>query len=128
MKSGIDGTSCDPKIHHMTTTFPTEEIIAERGAALLRIKKQQREEKIILKREMDRPIWKDGFFWLSCLLLFGSVNGAKLLEQSPHAHEAKLLICMVLMAISLDRASRRRARAARELAQLQDEAGVTRKL
>jgi hypothetical protein len=103
----------------MTTTFPTEEIMQERGEALLRMNRQYRAEENRLCREMDLPVWKDWMFWLGLLFL-----GAK-----PHDENSQpWLIGLVILIIALDRVARRRARAAKDFEKLQDEREVTQKL
>ncbi len=85
----------------MTTTFPTEEMIMERGAALVRMAKLQRLEDAKLRREVDAPIWRDWVFWLGVILMFG---------EPP-----SWISGLIAMVVALDRTARKRSRAAREL-------------
>ena len=99
----------------MTTTFPTEEMTMERGAALVRMAKLQRIEEARLRKDIDAPIWKDWMFWLG-ILLAGNVhiNGVPT-QSSP--------LGWILIVVALDRVARRRRRAERDLQQLLTDAG-----
>ncbi len=96
----------------MTSTFPTEEMKQDRGAALVRIRKQQREEETLLLREMDQPVWRDWVFWLGVILLGSRVNGTS---------EPTWPLGLIVLTVALDRVSRRRSRAARDLQKLLEE-------
>lgn len=100
----------------MTTAFPTEEMIMERGATLVRIRQEQRDEDARLRREMDLPIWRDWMFWLGVFLLGVQINHNGTVIAPP-----SWPVGMVIMIVALDRVSRRRSRAARELEKLQQE-------
>ena len=100
----------------MTTAFPTEEMIMERGAALVRIRQEQRDEDTRLRREMDLPIWRDWMFWLGVFLLGAQINHNGTVISTP-----AWPVGIVIMIVALDRVSRRRSRAARELEKLQQE-------
>jgi predicted protein tyrosine phosphatase len=91
----------------MTTTFPTEEMTIERGAALVRMAKLQRIEEARLRKNVDAPIWKDWVFWLG-ILLAGNVHINDVPTQSSP-------LGWILIVVALDRVVRKRARAAREL-------------
>ncbi len=99
----------------MTTTFPTEEMTIERGAALVRMAKLQRIEEAKLRKEVDAPIWRDWVFWVGTLMLL-----------SPNRHEGRIesawLTGVVLLVVALDRVVRRRRKAERDLQQLLSEA------
>ncbi|MFM2141580.1 MAG: hypothetical protein RLZZ476_124 [Verrucomicrobiota bacterium] len=97
----------------MTTTFPTEEMMQERGAALLRIWRQHRDDENRLRREMEVPVWKDWLFWLGFFFL-----GAK---STHDGNSQPWLMGLVIMIVALDRVARRRARAAKDFEKLQDE-------
>ena len=85
----------------------------ERSEALVRIRRQQREEEARLRREMDLPIWRDWMFWLG-VFLFGAKVSHDGVVISPPAWS----LGMIIMIVALDRVSRRRSRAARELEEL----------
>lgn len=103
----------------MTTTFPTEEMALERSAALTRMRQEQRREEIRLRREMDLPIWRDWMFWLGICLL-----GAKVSHDGVVISPPSWPLGIVIMVVALDRVSRRRSRAARELEELCKETGL----
>ena len=98
----------------MTTTFPTEEMTMERGAALVRMAKLQRIEEAKLRKEVDAPIWRDWVFWVGVVIAGNiHINGASI-QSSP--------LGWILIIVALDRVSRRRRRAERDLQQLLAEA------
>ena len=101
----------------MTTTFPTEEMTMERAAALVRMAKLHRIEEAKLRKEVDAPIWRDWVFWVGTLMLL-----------SPNRHDGRIeadwLTGVVLLVVALDRVSRRRQRATRELEDLCNETGL----
>ena len=94
----------------MATAFPTEEMMMERGEAIVRIRQDQRDEDARLRREMDLPIWRDWMFWLGVFLLGAQINHHGTVISTP-----AWPVGMVIMIVALDRVSRRRSRAAREL-------------
>ena len=98
----------------MTTTFPTEEMTMERGAALVRMAKLQRIEEARLRKEVDAPIWRDWVFWLGTLMLL-----------SPNRHEGRIesawLTGIGLLVVALDRVARKRRQAERDLQKLLSE-------
>lgn len=103
----------------MTNTFPTEEMALERSAALVRMRQHQRQEEIRLRREMDLPIWRDGVFWLGIF-----VFGAKVSQHGTDITPPAWPLAVVILIVALDRVSRRRSRAARDLEELRKEGGL----
>ncbi|WP_294227626.1 hypothetical protein [Prosthecobacter sp.] len=91
----------------------------ERSAALVRMRQHQRREEIRLRREMDLPIWRDWMFWLG-VFLFGAKVSHDGVVISPPAWSLGIII----MIVALDRVSRRRSRAARELEELRKGDGL----
>ncbi len=98
----------------MTTTFPTEEMTMERGAALVRMAKLQRIEEAKLRKEVDAPIWRDWVFWAGVLLAGNMHVGGTQIQGGP--------LGWILIIVALDRVGRRRRRAERDLQQLLAEA------
>lgn len=113
-KSGIDATGPDPKIHPMTTTFPTEEMKADRSATLGRLRRQHQIDEARLRQEMDLPVWHDWMFWLGAFLMAAHVNHQGIVQPA-------WPLGLIVMTVALDRVSRRRTRAAREMQMLQEE-------
>lgn len=95
----------------MSTTFPTDEMILERGVAMARMAKMQREEVTQLRRELEMPIWRDWLFWLGlCAVLSKPI-------QANQAN-SNLAVGLILLVIALDRVARKRSRAAHELSMI----------
>lgn len=100
----------------MARTFPTDDMMQERGEALVRIRQEQRDEDARLRREIDLPIWRDWMFWLGVFLLGAQINHNGTVISTP-----AWPVGMVIMIVALDRVSRRRSRASRELEKLKQE-------
>ncbi|MBK8093249.1 MAG: hypothetical protein IPK32_14990 [Verrucomicrobiaceae bacterium] len=95
----------------MKTAPFTEDMILERGDAIRRIRREERLEEAQLRKNMDRPIWREWLFWLGVFFFFGARRGEGV-DGLPEQ-----LFGVVLMILALDMAARTRSRAARELEQ-----------
>lgn len=92
----------------MTAKF-TEDMVLERGAALVRIRKMERSEEDRLRKDMDRSIFREWLFWLA--LIIGPLNANNDTEK-PFA--GRMMASFACFAIAVDSAARKRAKALRD--------------
>ncbi len=98
----------------MTTAHFTEDMIRERGDALLRIRQMERIEETRLRKDMKRSIFREWTFWLGLFAGLGTKNtGSDLYSNGP------VIVAMVLFVVALDTAARKRAQALWDWKELQ---------
>ena len=100
----------------MATTHFSEDMIRERGEALLRIRKMERTEEIRLRREMLRPVFREWIFWLGVFVGLATKSG------EPQSN-GPVMLAIIFCVVALDRAARKRAQAVWDWNELQKAKG-----
>lgn len=96
----------------MTTAHFSEDMICERGEALLRIRMMERTEDARLRKEMQRPVFREWIFWLGLFVGLATKVG------EPQSN-GPMMVGIILCVVALDRAARKRAQAVWDWEELQ---------